>query len=282
MKLFGRVDAADQRDSASLKGDLSVIGREAYRPRMKALALAMAMFAAAFGAALKPSSAEAGERPLLVVELFTSQGCSSCPPAEAFLGELSKRGDLLALEQHVDYWDYIGWKDPFALASMTERQRRYNQRLGRGYVYTPQMVVDGLAEAIGSDRGAVERAIDTARDTPGPRFEIRVAATAKGLLRVELPQSDFKALCDVFLIGFDPLHMTKVLRGENGGRTLNNYNVVRELQHVGFWSGQAAVIDLPKLDIGTMRSWAVIVQVEDAGAILGAARINSETLTSVR
>jgi hypothetical protein len=73
-----------------------------------------------------------------------------------------------------------------------------------------------------------------------------------------------------------------VLRGENGGRTLNNYNVVREIQHVGFWSGQAATIDLPKLDIGTMRSWAVIVQVEDAGAILGAARINSETLTSVR
>ncbi|MCC7045379.1 MAG: DUF1223 domain-containing protein [Alphaproteobacteria bacterium] len=249
---------------------------------MKALAVAIAAVSILAGAALKPGAAQAGERPLLVVELFTSQGCSSCPPAEAYLGELAKRNDLLALEQHVDYWDYIGWKDPFALSATTDRQRRYNQRLGRGYVYTPQMVVDGIAEAVGSDRAAVERAVATARATPGPRVAVRVAATAKGLLRVDLPQSDSNVLCDVFLIGFDPLHMTKVLRGENGGRTLNNYNVVRDFQHVGFWSGQAATIDLPKLDIGTMRSWAVIVQVEDSGAILGAARINTETLTTGR
>ncbi|MCC6467026.1 MAG: DUF1223 domain-containing protein [Alphaproteobacteria bacterium] len=249
---------------------------------MKALAIAFAAASILAGAALKPGAAAAGERALLVVELFTSQGCSSCPPAEAYLGELAKRHDLLALEQHVDYWDYIGWKDPFALSAMTDRQRRYNQRLGRGYVYTPQMVVGGIAEAVGSDRAAVERAVASARTTPGPRVAVRVAATAKGLLRVDLPQAESNVLCDVFLIGFDPLHMTKVLRGENGGRTLNNYNVVREFQHVGFWSGQAATIDLPKLDIGTMRSWAVIVQVEDSGAVLGAARINTETLTTGR
>jgi hypothetical protein len=248
---------------------------------MKAFAFALAA-AAALAGALAPPPAGAGERAPVVVELFTSQGCSSCPPAEAFLGDLAKKEHLLALELHVDYWDYIGWKDPFAIPAATERQRRYNQRLGRGYVYTPQMVVDGIAEAVGSDRAAVKRAIQTARDTPGPRVRIRLGVTAKGNVAVELPSSDSKVLCDVFLIGFDPLHMTRVLRGENGGRTLANYNVVREFQHVGFWSGEAATIDLPKLDIGTMRNWAVIVQVEDAGAILGAARINTETLTSGR
>lgn len=266
----------------SPKGDLSVTGRAAYFPGMKTLATALAFAAALCGAALRPAPAVAQDRPLAVVELFTSQGCSSCPPAEAFLGELAKKEHLLALELHVDYWDYIGWKDPFALPASTERQRRYNQRLGRGYVYTPQMVVDGIAEAVGSDRAAVKRAIQTARAATGPRVAIRVSTTGKGNLTVDLPSSDSKVLCDVFLIGYDPQHMTRVQRGENGGRTLTNFNVVREVTHVGFWSGQPAAIDLPKLDIGTMRSWAVIVQVEDAGAILGAARITTETLTSNR
>ncbi len=266
----------------SPKGDLSLVGREAYVPGMKALAFTVALAAAVCGAALPSLPAGAGELPPTVVELFTSQGCSSCPPAEAFLGDLARKDHILALELHVDYWDYIGWKDPFALPATTDRQRRYNQRLGRGYVYTPQMVVDGIAEAVGSDRAAVKRAIQTARETPGPRVAVRVGTTDRGNLTVELPASDTKVLCDVFLIGYDPLHMTRVLRGENGGRTLNNYNVVREFQHVGFWSGQAAAIELPKLDLAAMRSWAVIVQVEDAGAILGAARISTETLTTGR
>lgn len=258
-----------------------MIERAAYGPAMKAYALAMAMVAAALGAALAPLRAVAGEAAnLVVVELFTSQGCSSCPPAEAFLGELAKRGDLLALEQHVDYWDYIGWKDPFALAATTERQRRYNQRFGRGYVYTPQFVADGIVEASGAEPLTVERAIEQARAKTGPRIKVKVRNDDTGALYVQLPESDSKVLCDVFLVGFDPLHMTRVVRGENGGRTLNNYNVVREFRHVGFWSGQSARIELPSLDRGTMRGWAVIVQVEDAGAVLGAARIGTDTLTT--
>ncbi len=248
---------------------------------MKALALALAMVAAASGTA--PWTARAGEHPqLVVVELFTSQGCASCPPAEAYLGELAKRPELLALEQHVTYWDYIGWKDPFALPATTDRQRRYNQRLGRGYVYTPQLVAGGIAEAVGSEIPAVEKAIEQARKTGGPRVKIKVKNDDTGALYVQLPESESKVLCDVFLIGFDPLHLTRVVRGENAGKTLNNFNVVREFRHVGFWSGQSARIELPKLEGGTMRSWAVIVQVEDAGAILGATRISTETLTSNR
>lgn len=243
---------------------------------MKSLATALIM-AGALAAALAPAQA-ADDRNLTVVELFTSQGCSSCPPAEAFLGELAKRPDLLALEQHVDYWDYIGWKDPFASAAATDRQRRYNKRLGRGYVYTPQIVVDGAAETVGSDRRAVERAVDGARGQSRQRVSIRVTNGADGRLAVALPKGDPRAgLCDVILVGYDREHMTKVLHGENGGRTLSNYNVVREMSRVGFWSGQEAVIALPKLD--AKRGWAVIVQAEDAGAILGAVRISSDNLS---
>lgn len=264
-------------------GDLRLAAGQAYGPAMKALALALAMVAAASGTAMAPGAARAGEHAqLVVVELFTSQGCSSCPPAEAYLGELAKRPELLALEQHVTYWDYIGWKDPFAIPATTDRQRRYNQRLGRGYVYTPQMVADGIAEAVGSEIPAVEKAIEQARKTPGPRVKVKVKNDDTGALYVQLPESPSKVLCDVFLVGYDPQHMTRVVRGENSGKSLTNFNVVREFRHVGFWSGQSARIELPKLEGGTMRSWAVLVQVEDAGAILGATRISTETLTSNR
>jgi hypothetical protein len=246
--------------------------------------VARILVAAAILALAGAGPAQAGDKPhnLTVVELFTSQGCSSCPPAEAFLGELAKRDDLLALEMHVDYWDYIGWKDPFASPALTERQRHYNKRLGRGYVYTPQIVVDGVTEAVGSDKRAVERQIEAARAQPRPRVEIKVFTTGAGRLAVQLPQGETGKLCDVILVGFDAEHMTKVLRGENGGKTLSNYNVVREIQRVGFWSGQAATIELPRLDPAARRGWAVIVQGERTGPVLGAARISSETLTSVR
>jgi hypothetical protein len=250
-----------------------------YGPAMKVSRL----IAAAAFAVLAAAPAGAGDgKTLTVVELFTSQGCSSCPPAEAFLGELAKRPDLLALELHVDYWDYIGWKDPFASAASTDRQRVYNKRLGRGYVYTPQIVVDGAVEAVGSDRRAVERQIEAARAQPRPHVAVRVFTTGAGRLAVELPQGDTGKLCDVLLVGFDPEHMTKVLRGENGGKTLSNYNVVREIQRVGFWSGQPVTIELPRLDPGAKRGWAVIVQGERTGPVMGAARIDSATLTSGR
>lgn len=252
-----------------------------YGPAMTIPRLFMGAFAALAALSLGPAQAGDGKN-LTVVELFTSQGCSSCPPAEAFLGELSKRGDLLALEMHVDYWDYIGWKDPFASAAATDRQRGYNKRLGRGYVYTPQIVIDGVTEAVGSDKRAVERQIDASRAQPRPHIEIRVFTTGAGRLAIELPKGETGKLCDVLLVGFDPEHMTKVLRGENGGKTLSNYNVVRDMQRVGFWSGQPATIELPKLDPAAKRGWAVIVQGERIGPVLGAVRIDSATLTSGR
>ena len=252
-----------------------------YGPSMKIARLFAGALAVLAVVSAAPALAGDGKN-LTVVELFTSQGCSSCPPAEAYLGELARRDGLLALEMHVDYWDYIGWKDPFATPASTDRQRSYNKRLGRGYVYTPQIVVDGVTEAMGSDKRAVDRQIEAARAQPRPHIAIRVFTTGAGRLAIELPAGDTGKLCDVILVGFDPEHMTKVLRGENNGKTLSNYNVVREMQRVGFWAGQPATIELPRLDPAAKRGWAVIVQGERTGPVMGAVRIDSATLTSGR
>src|SRR6202163_2652786 len=114
------------------------------------------------GLAVAATPAAADPRPV-VVELFTSQGCSSCPPADALLGELAQRGDVLALGFHISYWDGLGWKDPSSRQSSTDRQRAYARLLGRGQVYTPQMVVEGRSEMVGSDRGAVLAALRDAQ-----------------------------------------------------------------------------------------------------------------------
>src|SRR5271169_3162894 len=114
------------------------------------------------GLAVTIGSAHAGERPI-VVELFTSEGCSSCPPADALLAELAGRPDVLALSFHVDYWDRLGWKDPFSSPDATRRQHGYADLLGLATVYTPQMIVDGRWQAVGSDRSEVERALGSAR-----------------------------------------------------------------------------------------------------------------------
>ena len=111
--------------------------------------------------------AEAAQR-LIVVELFTSQGCSSCPPADRLLGDLAERPELLALSEHIDYWDYLGWHDPFALADNTRRQRKYARRLGQGYVYTPQFVVHGIMQNSGKDRLGLLHLINEAQKQPVP------------------------------------------------------------------------------------------------------------------
>ena len=125
----------------------------------RCMAVALLATAAFLTAGIDRAARAADDAPV-VVELFTSQGCNTCPPADAYLGELAKRRDVVALSLHVDYWDYIGWKDPYAIAVATERQRAYASQFGKGFVYTPQMVVDGAAEAVGSHRSTVSDEID--------------------------------------------------------------------------------------------------------------------------
>ena len=198
---------------------------------------------------------------LVLAELFTSQSCSSCPPADALLGDLAKRRDVLALSFHVDYWDGLGWKDPYSSPAATARQQRYADLL-RSQVYTPQLVVDGRAEAVGSDRRAVEGmlrreqtalASATIRQNNG-HLQIHVdGATSLGANRS----------ADILLVTFDPIHKTSVRGGENGGRYLVTYNDVRSFRTVGTWRGEAVSLDVAANGGEVGERAAIIVQSSD-------------------
>jgi hypothetical protein len=218
--------------------------------------------------ALAVAPAGAGERPV-VVELFTSEGCSSCPPADALLAELASRPDVLALSFHVDYWDRLGWKDPFSSREATERQNRYAALLDLATVYTPQVVVDGKWQAVGSDRADVERALDRARRD---RRDVPVTlALDHGQAQVKLGPGSNGAVA-ILLIGFDRRHLTAVKRGENSGRTLAHVDVVRGIEEIARSSGEIAVpIPWPCDRI------AAVVQAVD-GRILGVAVGDPEPL----
>jgi hypothetical protein len=212
---------------------------------------------------LAMTAAVAGERPILL-ELFTSQSCSSCPPADALLGELAQRPGVLALSFHVDYWNRLGWKDPFSLPAATERQRRYAQLLP-SQVYTPQLVVDGRSETVGSDRASIERLLAARRQTAAST----VARDADGRLDIRIDAfAGFaaKPAADILLITYDPIHKTGIRGGENDGRYLATYNDVRSIRTVGSWSGTPVELQvaLGEGEIGARA--AIIVQSAD-GAV---------------
>ena len=211
-----------------------------------------------------------------VVELFTSQGCYSCPPAELFLGDLADRDGILALEFHVDYWDNLvygaagKWKDPFSDPAFTERQRNYNLQIRkRAGVYTPQMVIDGKFEAVGSREGAVESVIEDARARGGKR--VQVAATPDGNgLTVSLTDGPERR-GGVWLVSFLRREATRVLRGENQGKQLVNHNIVTEMRRIGDWDGRDRTIAVSRVRNDEKTGCAVLVQQGEAGPILGAA-----------
>ncbi len=208
----------------------------------------------------------AGERPI-VVELFTSEGCSSCPPADALLAELAGQPDVLALSFHVDYWDRLGWKDPFSSPDATRRQNSYAELLGLTTVYTPQIVVDGRWQAVGSDRSEVEQALASARRS---REEVAVAlAVDHGRAQITLGQGGGDRIAaDLLLIGFDRRHVTAVSRGENGGRTLSHVDVVRSIEEIGHSDGGKTAFEVPICSPSDRV--AAVLQARD-GRILGVA-----------
>ena len=212
-----------------------------------------------------------------VVELFTSQSCYSCPPAEQFLGELSGRDDIVALEFHVDYWDDLSygsagkWKDVFSDPAFSERQRGYAGAIPGSQTYTPQMVVDGRFQAVGSHEREVNSLIDRAAADNGGHAAVSIAATgAKGASVAVSGGSGTAA--DIWLVRFDLEHDTRVRAGENKGKLLTNRNVVRAIDWVGRWNGGSATYTVKDLGVGVNRGCAVIVQAGDYGPILGAAK----------
>jgi len=216
-----------------------------------------------------PAQADSGK---VVVELFTSQGCSSCPPADRFLAELAGRDDVIALSFHVDYWNYLGWHDPFSSAESTARQRGYRQALGLRYVYTPQMVVGGVDQAVGSGRGKILRAIERQRGTARLAIDVSHPAPGEALVTLDAGVRPPQPV-PVLLFAYDRAHTTEIRRGENEGVTLTNRNVVRAHRRIGTWNGERKAIRLSigKLGIAGQDGCAIIVQPEAGGAILGGA-----------
>lgn len=216
---------------------------------------------------LAAERADARERPV-VIELFTSQGCSSCPPAEALLNEYATRADVLPLGFHVTYWNGLGWRDPFSFEGATQRQAVYSGQLDSGAPFTPQLVVDGRYSTVGSRRGEVAAAIDKARAQAGGA---EVALSRRdGRLRVRIGQGSGSAR--VLLVGFDRQHTTPVGRGENSGRTIVQANVVRSIRSLGTWNGSP--LDLSETAPAGQDA-AVLLQAP-GGRILGAARLGPD------
>ena len=201
----------------------------------------------------------------VVVELFQSQGCSSCPPANANLNLLSQRPETLALSFSVTYWDSLGWKDTFAKAEFTDRQWLYAHAMHRDNVYTPQVVINGRVAGVGARRDEMEELVAGAAPLAGPAIAIRGGAVEIGASQAP------DAGADVWLVRYDAHTIeVPVLRGENAGRTLPHRNIVRELVRLGGWTGQAERFDLPAAGPGL--STAILVQTSGAGPILAAAK----------
>lgn len=203
---------------------------------------------------------------LTVVELFTSQGCSSCPPANANLTRLAARPDVLALSFGVTYWDQLGWTDTFGSPVFTARQRAYQDGLNNDNVWTPQVVVDGRADVVGQNLAEIEGLIRRHRAFTGPTVVFRDGGV--GFASGAAPSRP----ADVWLVRYDPRVVdVPVRRGENGGRTLPHVDVVRELVRLGDWNGQTVGYALPAPSREGLRT-AVLVQAPGGGPILAAAR----------
>lgn len=209
-----------------------------------------------------PASAQP-PRPI-VIELFTSQGCSSCPPADALLGELAQNPNILPLAFHVTYWNSLGWRDPFSLDIATQRQRLYQGLLRTDTIYTPQMIVEGRTDVVGSDRAGVTRAIARAQ---APADVPLVLTEAAGALNIDIGSGAGEAA--VFLVGYDSAHHTSVARGENAGRQLRESNIVRSFAMLSTWHGLPTHLASPR---PAGEHAAVILQAAD-GHIIGAAML---------
>lgn len=214
------------------------------------------------------ASAATADDPV-VVELFTSQGCSSCPPADALLAQLADRDDVIALALHIDYWDYIGWKDSFADPAFTERQRAYARAAGQRSVYTPEMVVGGRDHIIGTKAMKLVESLERHKTARRP---VDVSLSKAGSsVKIEARSTSTSGPVDILAAIVIPKATVDITRGENAGRRLTYHNIVRDLVRVGTWNGEGSYSATVPLPDGA--KVAIIVQKPNAGPIVGAAQI---------
>ena len=213
------------------------------------------------------AGAAGAEDNVVLVELFTSQGCSSCPPADKTLAELADRDDVLALSLHVDYWNYLGWQDTFAQAEHTQRQAEYRDKLGSRVLFTPQIVVDGTRSVPGYKRAMIDSAIAQAAETPDPAsIEI---GSENGMLHAEITGDRTHGPGTIWVASYDQAATVKIDRGENTGRTFTYRNVVEKLMKVGPWQANGPE-KFPLPQPGPGEGIAVWLQDDSTGRILAA------------
>lgn len=216
---------------------------------------------------------------LVVLELFTSQGCNSCPPADDILAAYSRRDNILALSFSVDYWNYLGWKDTLAQPDCTERQKKYNAALGKSGVYTPQLIIQGAQEVVGSKKERID-AIVTAtfhelknRRQTAPRISF---APVDDMIELWIGAGENAENATIWIIGYDFEKTVKIRGGELKGQVRSYHNVVRSIKRVGSWMGQEIKLTLSEDDLGGggHDAYALLLQQGEVGPILTAARLH--------
>jgi len=225
-------------------------------------------------AVIRPAHAD----PRAVVELFTSQGCSSCPPADKIIGELAKDPNVIALSMPIEYWDYLGWKDTLADSRFSARQKAYSQMRGDRDVYTPQAIVNGSAKVIGSDRTAIDSAIQSTQKSDGV-MSVPVTMTLSGKhinVSVAASKTPNSSQGEIWICSVSKAVPISIARGENRGREVTYYNVVRNVLKVGDWNGNSGSWSVPLENISREGVDAAVVFVQDGnrekpGPMLGAA-----------
>ena len=241
--------------------------------------LRLAAATAVFGLCFGPAVAGEAKKPAGVVELFTSQGCSSCPPADAILGDLVKKGDVIALAYHVDYWDYLGWQDTLATPDNTARQYEYAKAFGVRSVYTPQAVINGRTHVNGSSRSEISTTLGQfAKSGEGLSVDLKVMRAGDSVV-IDAGEGADQQEGQIVLVYYDPAKPVLIDRGENRGETITYWNSVTDIQTAGVWHGAAARYEFPASEIAKKGAGGCAVLLQSTGKdglpgpILGAALI---------
>ncbi|MDQ8729560.1 DUF1223 domain-containing protein [Bradyrhizobium sp. LHD-71] len=233
--------------------------------------------AVAAGVGLLFATPSAAAEPRAVLELFTAQGCSSCPEADKLIGEIAKDPTVIAISLPIDYWDYLGWKDTLADPKFTARQKAYSKVRGDRQIYTPQVVVNGQLHALGNDRASIDRAISESSGKSGVMSVPVKVSVAKGQIKVSVPESPSgDSAGEVWICSVAEQVPVAIGRGENRGKEITYHNVVRNWLKVGDWTGKPATWTVPIENLNSQGVDGAVVYIQEGsrerpGAMLGAA-----------
>jgi len=226
-----------------------------------------------------------GAQNLVVVELFTSQGCNSCPPADEVLADFSRQENILALSYNIDYWDYLGWKDTLGQPACTARQKKYNSIMGKSGVYTPQMIIQGSEDLIGSKANLADDMVARARknitELQPADFKMSFAYMGE-MIDLKINASADRGINEkdatIWIIGYDFEETVTIKSGELKGQTRKYHNVVKSIKRIGSWMGEEIKLTLSKKDLGegVYDAYAVLLQHDDTGPIIAAARLENK------